>query len=239
MNESTIPVQSLSRQLISTFSALIIAGITLITAVLPAEYGIDPTGLGKAMGLTALAAPSEAAVISDLDDTVAQTQDKAKIKLSQPLTATEPITAQVDTLLGFSAITATEKTGDLPLNAAAKINAPVSTQPIASGWKDSVNITVPGKSGVEYKFTMNKDGKMHYAWKTDGGRLYYDFHGEPAGDKTGYFKSFATKTGNAANGELIAPFTGVHGWYWENNSRLPVTITLQTKGDYQIKGLIK
>ncbi|MDI3323900.1 hypothetical protein QKW35_05895 [Pontibacterium granulatum] len=38
----------------ATVGAALLGGALLITTVLPAEYGIDPTGLGKAMGLTAL-----------------------------------------------------------------------------------------------------------------------------------------------------------------------------------------
>ena len=37
-----------------TAIAAVVAGIILTIAVLPAEYGIDPTGIGKALGLTAL-----------------------------------------------------------------------------------------------------------------------------------------------------------------------------------------
>lgn len=36
------------------FVAAVIAAALLVTAILPAEYGIDPTGLGKSMGLTVL-----------------------------------------------------------------------------------------------------------------------------------------------------------------------------------------
>jgi hypothetical protein len=38
----------------ATLLALVVAGIVLVTAVLPAEYGIDPTGLGRRLGLQAL-----------------------------------------------------------------------------------------------------------------------------------------------------------------------------------------
>ena len=42
-----------SRQLLrSTAIALVAAGALLTTTVLPAEYGIDPTGIGGALGLT-------------------------------------------------------------------------------------------------------------------------------------------------------------------------------------------
>ena len=38
----------------STLLSIVIAGIILVTAVLPAEYGIDPTGIGSALGLTSM-----------------------------------------------------------------------------------------------------------------------------------------------------------------------------------------
>lgn len=38
--------------LLSTFCAFVVASILLVTAILPAEYGIDPTGVGRVLGLT-------------------------------------------------------------------------------------------------------------------------------------------------------------------------------------------
>jgi hypothetical protein len=52
------PLPTLPQLAKATAIALAAAGAILVTAVLPAEYGIDPTGIGKAMGLTALSAPS-------------------------------------------------------------------------------------------------------------------------------------------------------------------------------------
>ena len=40
----------------ATCIAVLAAGAILITIVLPSEFGIDPTGIGKAMGLTVLSA---------------------------------------------------------------------------------------------------------------------------------------------------------------------------------------
>jgi hypothetical protein len=49
------PIQASKPQLIrATLIAAIGAGVLLVTTVLPAEYGIDPTGMGEALGLTAL-----------------------------------------------------------------------------------------------------------------------------------------------------------------------------------------
>jgi hypothetical protein len=39
----------------ATLTALMIALIILFTTILPAEYGIDPTGIGKMLGFTSLA----------------------------------------------------------------------------------------------------------------------------------------------------------------------------------------
>jgi hypothetical protein len=44
----------------ATAGAIVVAGVLLLSAILPAEYGIDPTGIGKAMGLTALGSASAA-----------------------------------------------------------------------------------------------------------------------------------------------------------------------------------
>jgi hypothetical protein len=35
-----------------------------------------------------------------------------------------------------------------------------------------------------------------------------------------------------SSGALIAPFTGVHGWYWLNKTAAPVTLTLHASGFY-------
>jgi len=50
----------------ATGIAVLAAGAILITTVLPSEFGIDPTGIGKALGLTALSATTaEAAKLPD------------------------------------------------------------------------------------------------------------------------------------------------------------------------------
>jgi hypothetical protein len=56
-----------SRRLIASIgAAVLVALIILVVAVLPAEYGIDPTGLGKKMGLTAISAPTRTLQIKDV-----------------------------------------------------------------------------------------------------------------------------------------------------------------------------
>ncbi len=181
MNDSSIPVHSLKTLMISMISAVLLAFFILVTVVGPAEFGIDPTGLGESMGLTVLAKPLQ--------------QD--------------------------------EKT---------TVSCPPSEQ--SHKWLDVVVITIPPASGLEYKFNVKKNAELAYTWATDGAQLYFDFHGEPEGDTTGYFKSFKEATDSQSDGLLKAPFTGSHGWYWKNNTQKPVRVTLKTKGQYTIKGLI-
>lgn len=45
---------SARRLAVATAAALLVAAVVLVAAVLPAEYGLDPLGTGKALGLTDL-----------------------------------------------------------------------------------------------------------------------------------------------------------------------------------------
>ena len=101
-------------------------------------------------------------------------------------------------------------------------------------WKDIITLTIPARGSKEYKLFLSKGSKIEYLWETNGIEIFYDFHGEPRGDKTGYFKSFKKSTESKSSGELIASFDGTHGWYWRNNSRSDVDIILRVNGDYQL-----
>jgi len=100
-------------------------------------------------------------------------------------------------------------------------------------WKDSISIVIPARDDKEYKLYLANGSTLEYTWETDGANLFYDFHGEPAGDKTGYFKSYKKSTDSQAEGLLTTVFSGTHGWYWKNKTSSPVTITLKTTGDYK------
>lgn len=114
---------------------------------------------------------------------------------------------------------------------------PTSTSKTISGQQDSVTIEVLPGEGLEYKFFLEQYQKLEYTWNTDEKAIYFDFHGEPQGDTTGFFESFTIATSNKMHGTLTTPFAGSHGWYWRNDSDTPITITLKTKGVYNIIGL--
>ena len=48
----------------------------------------------------------------------------------------------------------------------------------------------------------------------------------------GYAESFDARDLEDGHGTYTAPFTGIHGWYWENVGTEEITITLHTAGFY-------
>jgi len=133
-----------------------------------------------------------------------------------------------------------------PTGVGAQLGLTALAQPTANSVKtgfkqssDSFEVIVPAGRGVEFKFAMQEFQKMKYQWKTDGEILYFDLHGEPEGDTSGYFESYAIATLNEMEGSFMAPFTGSHGWYWKNKSNNPITVKLIVNGEYAIIGLKK
>jgi hypothetical protein len=63
---AAVPPAPSARTLVkATLGALLVAAVVLVVAVLPAEYGIDPTGAGRALGLLGLfEAGQEAAAVA-------------------------------------------------------------------------------------------------------------------------------------------------------------------------------
>jgi hypothetical protein len=194
-----------------TVVAAIIAGVILTIAVLPAEYGIDPTGIGKALGLTSLHVPAGAPAP---DSTSASAPSAAPAAELDPV-APAPQGSQVASPGEARALTvATKQTVDY--------RADIQEWTLA-----------PGK-GLEVKANLAQGATLIYAWKTKNGELInHDFHGDPANAKNNEFESFIAEKGvSQSRASLIAPFTGVHGWYWKNKTSAPVTLVLQASGFY-------
>jgi len=106
---------------------------------------------------------------------------------------------------------------------------------------NKATIVVKANKALEYKFKMNQYEKLEYEWKSDAA-LHYDFHGDPEDKDSypkGYFESYANGNSNNVKGKITIPYKGSHGWYWKNESGKDITITLSTKGNYNIIGLIQ
>ncbi len=97
---------------------------------------------------------------------------------------------------------------------------------------DVVDITLEPYDRVEYKYRLEKDATMLYSW-TATAPLLHDLHGERAdgaGDGVPAEESYDKQDRRAGNGSLTAPFTGIHGWFWENPGGETVTIHLSSAG---------
>ena len=117
--------------------------------------------------------------------------------------------------------------------AAAEVMQPIENKQLPAA-QESITVTVPARGEIEYKVLIMKGATIQYAWKTGAKKLFFDFHGDPKGDTSGYFKSYETGTESQSNGNLTAPFEGKHGWYWKNNSNEAVQVNLDIKGAYQL-----
>ncbi len=88
---NTHPLPSLPQLFKATGIALVAAAAILITIVLPAEHGIDSTGIGKALGLTTLSAPSGEAASALIPDTAAAMQPGSEAAAAPAEQAAAPI----------------------------------------------------------------------------------------------------------------------------------------------------
>ena len=99
---------------------------------------------------------------------------------------------------------------------------------------ETVEFKVAPGQFVEYKYRLEKGEALLYSWKSSG-PVNLDFHAEPDSGPRGYAQSYETKQAvTAASGTMIAPFTGIHGWYWQNTGSQEVTVTLISLGYYNM-----
>ena len=210
MSEMKHPILEKSKIIKATIISLIIGAIKLFTAVLPAEYGIDPTGAGKVLGFSKLYVP-ENNQTNGLN-AIASTSSLPLIKL--------------------------EKAGSGP-NVPRPVEAdnPAPEEQLAMR-EDETKVIVPAGKGIEFKINMLKYGTMKYEWTTANNEvLYFDFHGEVKQKevvKEVYFESYTISNSNNMVGTFLAPYEGKHGWFFRNTSNEDVTVNLRLKGQYTL-----
>ena len=197
-----------SKQLLrSTLIAIIVAAVLLVTIVLPAEYGVDPTRVGRVLGLTQMGEikMNLAAEAKKATEAEAAQRNSGQTAVVQPksTTASQP--------------TATSQPTTMENNAATKT--------------DEKTVTLKPGEGTEIKLDMSKGARVKYEWTTSGGAVNHDTHGEGANKAFISYKKGTGVTGDA--GELVADFDGSHGWFWRNRTAGDVNVTLKTNGEYQ------
>jgi hypothetical protein len=200
---------STARLVRSTVVAALVAAALLVTAILPAEFGIDPTGIGRATGLARMG-EIKASLVADAN--AGDTARAAGARLAM-------------TVAGA------------PAQAPATSRGPQSTVEAGGAGaqrQDAVTVTLKHGQAAEFKLAMRKDASVRYEWSTAGVPVNYDTHGDPVDAPKDFYHGYGkgrNKTGDA--GTLIAAFDGKHGWFWRNRSGTDVTITLRTSGEYE------
>lgn len=136
-------------------STLIAAGVALlllVTIVMPAEYGVDPTGVGRALGL------------------------KGMGEIKQQLAREAREAESAEATAGASAPRAP---GASSPPSAPAVTAVAKTAP--AGRSDSVSVTLRPGQGAEYKLAMRKGARAAYGWSVEGGVVNYDVHADAPG----------------------------------------------------------
>lgn len=210
---STSPIQPLptSRQLVkATALALGVAGLLLVTVILPAEFGIDPTGVGARLGLDVLnPAEDDAAVAAPVIPTPAAglSQDQQARNAAEAANAEQAFGANAKQAF------------------AAEAFWPAATVPK----QESLTVTLAPGKGAEVKTLLKAGEGMVFHWKASAA-VALDMHGEQVGVK-GAWTSYSVQAAQSEGaGTFIAPFDGSHGWYWENRGQAPVTVEVQVSG---------
>lgn len=188
---------------IGTLVALGAALVLLFTTILPAEYGVDPTGIGGALGLTALTAPAGRTL--EIVDVIGGNEEVRTVEIpdyGEPVPLPNPGVHQ-----------------DQEAEGAAQTR--------------TMTITIPAEQETEIKTVLTEGKMILYSWSVDRGDIYSDFHGhDPAVSDEFWVRYREHQEGSGGSGSLVAPFSGEHGWYWLNYNEFPVTVTLTVTGYY-------
>lgn len=104
---------------------------------------------------------------------------------------------------------------------------------------DTIDIPLVGHGELEYKLGIEAGDAIVYEWNVlnieDPSLLYSEFHGHtPPVDGVGDLMFYRKAEGGTERGSLVAPFTGIHGWYLVNGSEEPIVVRLEVAGFYEI-----
>jgi hypothetical protein len=99
-------------------------------------------------------------------------------------------------------------------------------------------IVLDAFAGLEFKLGMNAGDMIVYEWSAgdiEPEMLLSEFHGhtEREGDEPGNLMFYSNHTNGNERGTLLAPFSGIHGWYLKNNRLEEIVVTLRVAGFYE------
>lgn len=222
----------------------------LVLFWLPAEYGIDPTGVGGLLGLTEMGD-----IKTQLADEAAA-QDAAAAAVAVPVAAPSDVTARLDRIdaqlaqiaavIGADLVTASAAPAAAafaradsapaavaePAAPVPEVAAPAATVDAgaAPAWRDELVFTLAPTEAKEIKLVMAAGEVATFDWDADGAGVNYSQHGDDGAEQEVRFEEGRAAPGQ--DGTMTAPFAGNHGWFWRNRGDAPVTVTLRVSGGY-------
>jgi hypothetical protein len=197
------PPHSNVRALRGLAIAAVVAAIALFTLVLPAEYGYDPTGIGRHLGLMAMS-DARASAAGSIEDV---TGGNDELKAAEGASSMDPL--------------------PLPNPAVSQLEAAAprtETIEVTLGFDEKTEIkALLGKGKVILYDWSVEGGKVYvdfHGHDPSKGDAYWVRYEEADGI-------------TQRSGSLVAPFDGEHGWFWLNVSDQPVKIRLTVTGYQQ------
>lgn len=132
----------------STAIAAVVAMLLLLVIVMPAEYGIDPTGVGSVTGLKRMgeikvllaeeAAQDEEALLNAINGT-APTPPAEVVQIASP---------------------------------SSTVVAEIAEPPLANGERsDEMQVTLAPDAATEVKVTLAKGKSVQFSWESNGGAV--------------------------------------------------------------------
>ena len=136
-NSSPIELPSSKQLARSTIFALLTAAVLLVSVILPAEYAIDPTGIGRLLGLTQMGEIKQ--------ELAREVSDHGGFEM---LPADTPVTQ----------LSATDKGSEkLAIQ-------PEETPPDVKPWREEIRISLEPGEGKELKLVMEKNAVARFLW---------------------------------------------------------------------------
>ncbi|APX90802.1 transmembrane anchor protein [Brevirhabdus pacifica] len=190
----------------STLVAAGAAAVILVTVVLPAEYGIDPTRVGRVLGLTEMGE--------------IKTQLAEEAEMDRQMATPEQQSSLSGGLFGLLIGAAHAQSAEAE---------PEADGGQADAWRDEVTFTLTPGASAEWKMAMEQGQTAEYRMVVTGGRVNFDLHGHGGGKSVTYQKG---RGSTGEEGTITAEFDGQHGWFWRNRDSAELTVTVQVRGEY-------
>ena len=106
---------------------------------------------------------------------------------------------------------------------------------------DVIEIPLFGLKDLEYKLNMKEGHAISYSWEavglSDPEKLLFEFHGHTIRETEapGDLMFYKVGRSESSRGYLVAPWEGIHGWYFSNETSEDIKVMLTVSGFYELE----